>query len=385
MSDYLIDPATLAIVRDTLVWKINESRARMVELVTLPSEMALLAAQQVNEVRLNALEAPKEVGWGDIALEMIWSLALNSTFADKVAALLLNKVFARVLRSQYALNALPKSDFANELLRDIASAKQSLSAQTFVAKTLKEAEAKLAKIPAVKALADRENALKNALDKYANLGSVKKEDLKVYAGWINEIVDPKNIVAVAKAQKDASKKGLPTKTQDIPTTEGFSTVTVMSHFYSAARAQRLHIESLHNHYELIAKTYPLSNESFLRLFDMFNINPLFDAQKEAINLEAMGGNLRLRIEAMIWAYHGGFINGKGPQPRFNAPELSDVFPAPLNGRISSYLLVRFEGVVVEYKARKGTQINWDLQSPGQKGMLLRDYFWAVTDELKLKK
>ena len=395
MSDSALDVNASSITRDTLVWKINESRVRLVEFASLPADMALMAAQQVNEVRLNSLEVPKDVGWGDIALEVIWTLALNSTFADKLAALFLKKVFARVFRMQSALKLLPKSNYAKELIEDIAMAKRLLPSgdviraaksldKTIVAKTVRAAEVKLAELAMVKIiqsrLAGREQALKSALDKYASLGSVKKEDLKVYAGWVNEMTESKNIIAVAKAQKDAHKKGLPRKAPDLSTTDG-SSVTVMAHFFSAARAQRLHIESLHNHYELIARTYPLSSESFVKLFDMFDINPIFDAQKEAIILDTVGANLRLRMEAMIWAFHAGFFRGKGPQPRMNAPSAEEVFPAPINGRISKYLLARFEGLVIAFKAERGGHVNWDQLGPGPRGLLLRDYFWALTDEL----
>lgn len=382
------DLATLQIMREELVRQINESRVRQVELATLPAEMALLAAQQVNEVRLNALETPKDVGWGAIAFEFVLSFAIHSSFAEKLATKVFQRVYGRILSSQLALDRLPKSVFGKELISNLAKAESNASPYMYKAlKNLGTTGVVTSKTANLnlglgKQLIAAEKALVTELGKYAKLSAAKKEDLKIYAQWINEFTrETQNASALVKATKDAIRTGPTKKASGLSTTDG-SSVTVMEHFLSAARAQRLHVESLHNHYEYIARAFPLSSDSFVRLQEMFDINPIFESLGESVNLEELSSGMRIRMEAMIWAVHLGFSSERQmPNVQLNATNTNDVFSS-INEKIVRYLFDRYGDLVVQYKASKGGEINWSQQTPGVKGFYLREYFWAITDELK---
>lgn len=391
MTSDTVGITTEQIVREALVFQINESRVRQVQLATLPTEMALLAAQQVNEVRLNALEAPKEVGWGDIAFELVLGFAINSGFAEKLTAKLFQKVYGRILSNQKLLAAIGSNKFgrnfvskhAQDMLRDRAKASQMLKALNSGATTFVKVVTK----DPMKVLEDQvfaaESKLAIELVKYVKPGEFKKEELTIYVKAINEFVfGEKKISALMKGTKDAIKKG-PTKKPTLSTTDG-STVAIMEFFLSAARAQKLHIESLHNRYEHIARTYPLSRDSVVLLHDMFDLSPIFESLDEDVSLDAIGSGMRLRMEAMIWAVHLGFSSKRrAPDVRINNDpgDFGHVFDT-IKGEITRYLFDRFGGLVEQHKRTKGGEIEWSQQSLGQKGKYLREYFWVITDEFK---
>lgn len=371
-----MDEATRTWLRESLIFRINESRVRKVELATLPASMAVLAAQQVNEVRFQALEEPKDVGWGSIAFEFVLGFMINSSFMEKLAAKTLQSVYGSILSSQLALKYLPKS-----LWGSVAA---KLAEQASVERTaLAAVGGQFVKSARLEQLVKTEAVVARALSQYATLSATSKENLKLYAGWIKEFVsDKKNASALAKATKDAAKKGPPRESPELSVTPGAS-VAVVDHFVTAAYAQRLHVESLHNQYELLARTLPLSETTVLLLDRMFDLQHLLTVEQDVMSLDELGSSLRIRIEAMIWAVHLNFFQSQ-KTPDFDIKEKSsyDVFRPSINEKIVSYLFRRFGPLVERFHRERGDRVSMDEnQTPGSRANLLRNYFWAITDTL----
>ncbi|HEX9392008.1 MAG TPA: hypothetical protein VF928_11910 [Usitatibacteraceae bacterium] len=366
-----MDAQTQNWLRESLVFRINESRVRKVEFATLPADMCMLAAQQVNEVRLNALEAPKEVGWDNIAFEFVLGFVINSSFMEKLSAKFFQKIYGSILSSQLALKVLPKSLFGTAAAKIAAKSTGSI----FQAAAGK---------PHFDALGEAERVLAQELRKYVNLNPATKETLKLYASGINELVaESKNASAIVKAVKDGAKKGPPKKVPELSATDGAS-VVVMEHFASAARAQRLHIESLHNQYELIARTLPLREETIIQIDQMFDLNAIVDSGKEAFNLDQITSGMRIRLEAMIWAIHLGFSRElKIPDISPNSITDYDVFRPSIDGKIVRYLFTRFGPLVEAYHRQRGDRVSMsERETTTSRANALRNYFWAIGDEFK---
>lgn len=348
--------------REMLIFRINESRVRKIELATLPTEMALLAAQQVNEARFKAVESPKEVGWDAIAFEFVLGFVINSSFMEKLAAKLFQKVYGSILSSQLALNVLPKSLFGAVAAKVAAVPSRALAHE----------------------LTEVEGILARHLARYTKLETTSKHDLTIYSKFVNEFVsDAKNASAFVKGVREGQKKGPPKKAVELQATDGAS-VIVVEHFFSAARAQRMHIESLHNKYELIARLLPLKKQTTELLDQMFDLAPIVDSGTEALNLDQISSGMRIRFEAMIWAIHLGFSR-KQVTPHVDlkkSPDDYDVFRPSIDEKIVRYLLERFGPITQKYLLANNyhnTSMAPD-QTAGSRAASLRNYFWAITDE-----
>ncbi len=379
-----MESATLQIIREFLVYQINESRVRQVELATLPADMALLAAQQVNEIRFRALEEPKDIGWDDIAFEFVLLFVSNSAFFEKIIAKIFQRLYGRILSSQLALEHLPKSTTGIDLINDLAYqplAKSVKDKLTMVVPKSVVDQIRHGYIPDIVLEFEKaEKVLAAEIGKYAKLSEIKKDELKIYAQSINEfIMESKNPTALAKAANDFRRRGLPRTAPKLMTTDG-SSVAVMEHFISAARAQRIHIESLHNRYEYISRTFPLSSGTFISLKKMFDINMIFDSEKEVISMDMMASSIRLRMEAMIWALHLGFLRINKTPVYISNPGQPRVFP-DIHTKIENYLFERF-GTLVENYGEKPPSNPWSKLDPHIKGYYLREYFWSITDQFK---
>jgi hypothetical protein len=372
-----------AALREGLVFKINQSRAIKLELATLPASMALLAAQQVTEIRLRILETPKEVGWGDIAFEFALGFAINSSFVEKLTAKVFQSVFGSLLNSRAALATMPRSFFGS-----VVAQTKAVRSGANLPGALKSVD--IFDAAAGKSIFDNlqrvEQVIATELAKYTKITPANKGSLKIYASGINQLIaEEKNASALLKGTKDAAKKGAPRSAPALATSDG-SSVAVLEHFLAAASAQRLDIHGIHNAFELIARTLPLTEKTVGTLEAHFDLAQLLDVGRETFNLDQVGSSLRLRFEALIWAVHLGFSKARRT-PDIDISAVTDyggAFRPGLDERLVAYLFDRFGPIVEEYFRQKG--INpasmAHRETTGSRANLLREYFWAITADLQ---
>jgi hypothetical protein len=345
--------------------------------------------QQVNEIRLTSLETPKEVGWGDVALDLLIGIIINTSFVEKVAAKLLQKVYARILTSQRVLQAAPDlflSRSGRAMLAELAAARAAYAKLGGVTGELVATNAIRRRLPAetqpLRRLAEAEKTIAEQLKKYAKVSTVGKEDVTLYAKGINEFVsESKNASAVVKGSKDAVKTANSIKARKaIQTTDG-STVVVMEHFVTIARAQRLHIKSVAARYEYLVRTLPLDSALAMDLFEFFDTESLFDEGHEKIALDEMATDLRLRFEALIWAKHLGFRDSPSQHPEIGVNNEDNAFKS-VDKKIEDYLLVRFRELAIAHKRSKGGEVIWNDKTPrGNKATILHQYFSSLAGML----
>lgn len=391
------DSAESLLLRETLVLRVREWELRAVEMATLPSEMAALAAQQVNEVRLSALEAPKEVGWGDIAFELILGFVINSSFAEKLAAKMFQRVYAKVLASQRVLENIPRiflSANGRQLVRELQLAR-SLARKAGAGRFLPEGMVTpdMRRVPAYREsiesaragrnLANIESAVKQQLEQHRSVAMLNKQDVRLYAMGVNEFVsESKNASAILKATKDAIKTGKSGRRElpPIATSDG-SSVVVLEHFASLARAQRLHIRSLAARFEFLARTLPLEDDALaLQFYDFLDAQQIFQVGDEGVVIESLMAETRLRLEALIWAHHLGFTNHPTRKPEILYNNSDNAFKG-VHKRVEDYLFVRFRDLVIESKLRRSDAVSWDGATRANKAELLHQYFAGIIDLL----
>lgn len=396
-----------AFARQALVARLKEAKLRELVIVTLPADMAMLAAQQVNEVRLKILETPKEIGWGDVALELVLTFVINSAFMEKLAAATFSRLIARAVTSRQALGVSGKRalDRLFETEKRAAAQFQRSSAQLAALeqrasqlKTVVKASGAVFKGPPpmpraaflefsrdVKGLRRVEaeaRVLAEALNKPPQINAeTPKTYAEMVAAFESGTASKKNATAFFKATKDAVKKGGSVSPGHAMSASDGSSVAVIEHFQSVARAQRLEIESRYAEFERVVMSYPLDGGAFEGLFAAFDPAGILDAKSEQVFLDGMASDLRLRLEAMIWVRYLGFSAPRKYPTVHDSSGATTIFDG-IQDKLTLYLLARFGGLVVEFKTRKGGQIDWVAQADRVRARELREYFWAIAAQFE---
>ena len=372
-----------ALIRETLVSRIHDSCDKLVALATMPTEAALLAAQQVQNIRLSDVETPNDVGWGQIALEFLLGFVINSSFMDKLAAKLFSKVFGRLLQQQQVLYAVEK-EFDEKFLDDLIKAEEQLAPTGTPALRNALKQAVQGTEAAVKKLAAAEAALARELARAATPPrEIGEKQLVPYALGISDVLsqlDKKDAAAFVKATKEAVKKGPVAHHASLPA-QDTAGVGIVEHFMAASSAQRLHVCAMHNRYEYWVRTLPLQSSTLAKLATMFDRSLLDDLGSATVDLDDMRAGLKVRIEAMIWAAHLGFSKARTkPDIITNRTTEYDCIIG-VKERITKYLFGRFGDTVEMYMAKHRRTIIWARLNTGPKAMYLRDYFWAIMEQL----
>jgi hypothetical protein len=326
---------------------------------------AILAAEQVQDVRIAVLEQPAELEGWKFWLDIAITLALESNLAGKLVNQLTKALFTPVVRSNALFLLLPKSPAGQDLVK----------------------VAKARSIPRRKGASPRytfDSVLKEGTRKLP--GTASKESLKLYGAsvqaFVNWTADLDLGNAVAQAANKARESGRPRRNDPLVVTNSAG-VNILTQAQDYARASQLGVRIRHARFEAFVR-----GEAALPDLATIVEGVDWQALPREDSSETLGPSLAelrskyaLLLEALIWARLHGFAL-KNPQNRAGAgvPRLaaSEEQPYPdVNRQLQDYWFSRFRQPVAAFVQERGGQL-----SPGRTEMAirLRQYLAALSLE-----
>lgn len=351
-----VDAARLgeyADLQERLVLLIRQSAAVQEARMDILLDATVLAAEQVQDVRLVVLETPAEVSgwelWGEIALGFL----LDTKLAGKLLGLLTRKLIGQAVRTNTLFSVLPRSESGKELAFYAKYAFRD-RARRVVREGIPEL-----KLPG---LSDKDGlSLYNAsLQMFVAKGS----------GTLDDFAN-----AALKAANARRKAGPPRTSDPIPVADSAG-VTVLSAAQDYARATRLGIRFRHAALESYVRR-GASPASLALVAETVGWDGLDDGEQQAelMDLTTARNKYRLLLEALIWARLYDFTEAP-PSPRSNPVVLAnqDLFHGP-SGNLQKYWRARFQPLADQYLASKGATV---VPGDNTQSLRLRKYFAAVS-------
>jgi hypothetical protein len=319
-------------------------------------DAAVLAAEQVQDVRLNVIETPAEISGWEIWTEIAIGFLIDSKLPGKALSALTRKVVGQAVKTNTLFFALPKSEEGREL--------------AFYAKNVFRDSARSvlrSGLPALKlpGLSDKDglNLYHAALRLFVSEGSKTYEDLLNAA------------VKAANAKRKAPK---PQQNDPIPVSDSAG-VAILSAAQDYARASRLGIRVRHAALEAYVRRGAQPTDLAL-VVETVSWDGLDDAEQkgELQSLTVARDKYRLLLEGLIWARLYDFREAP-PSSASNPPILvnKDTFDGPKD-RLQQYWRGRFQAAADQYaSSRGGTVVPGDTTQ----SLRLRRYLAAINYQI----
>jgi hypothetical protein len=318
---------------------------------------ATLAAEQVQDVRLQVLETPAQVRGWELWVEFAL-LLLETNLVSKAIALASRTIFIPMVRSNRLFLALPKSAAGKELV-------------------------KLSKnLPGVQFRATTKSVLSSGA--LGLPGTASPDSLKLYHGSIQAIVRLGSEAGLSGADliKDAAKlEGERRRRRTAPPSGGSlplgdsAGVVVLSAAQDYARATRLGIQIRHARIESFVRREATPADLAV-VVDALGWDPLGEPGEQlTLSLADLRDNYRLLLEALIWARLYGF---SATQPRIDVNASPDEPPfIGIKEQLQDYWQRRFQALADAYQPVRPVL-------PGRvaDAQRLRRYFAAISTELQ---
>lgn len=315
---------------------------------------AILAAEQVQDVRIAVVEQPAELEGWKFWLDIAITLALESNLAGKIVNRLTKAVFTPVVRSNALFLRLPKSPAGQELVK--------------VAKTRSA--------PRRKGAAPRytfDSVLKEGTRSLP--GTASKESLKLYGAsvraFVNWTADLDLGNAIAQAANKVRESGLPKRNDPLVVTNSAG-VNILTQAQDYARASRLGIRIRHARFEAFVRGEAALPDlaTIVEGVDWQALPSEDGAETLGPSLAELRSKYALLLEALIWARLHGFAL-KNPQDRGGAgvPRIAanEDQPYPdVKRPLQDYWFSRFRQPVAAFVQQGGGQL-----SPGRTEMAIR--------------
>lgn len=323
---------------------------------------ATLAAEQVQDVRLQLLETPAQVTGWELWAELGIVFLLESNLAGALIALGARKMFTPLVRSNALFLQLPKSAVGKEL---VATA-NNIADKVIVSGTA----------------LTRKSVLSRG---FAGLpGTASKDSLKLYHASIQRIVKLGSDVPISGGEfltgvlqavnkkRELAKGGRP-PVDAVPLTDSAG-VVVLSAAQDYARNTRLAIQIRHARIESFVRR-EASIADLAVVIDVLGWEPLGAegaGSAAELGLVELRNKYRLLLEALIWARLYGF-SAATPQIAVNDPD------QPFRGikkDLQNYWRRRFQDLADVYSA---TVLD-ETVLPGRiaDALRLRKYFAAIS-------
>ena len=319
-------------------------------------DAAVLAAEQVQDVRLNVLETPAEVSGWEIWTEIAIGFLIDSKLPGKIVSSLTRKIVGKAVKTNTLFFALPKSESGETL--------------AYAAKNLFKGSGRNVLrhgLPAIKVpgLSD-----KDALSLYhASIQLFVTEGSKTYEDILN---------AAVKAANAKRKAPTPRQNDPLPVSDSAS-VAILSAAQDYARASRLGIRIRHAALETYVRRGAQPPDLAL-VAETVGWDGLDDKeqQSELQSLAAARDKYRLLLEALIWARLYDFREAP-PSPASKPPLLAnqDKFDGPKEA-LQRYWRGRFQALADQFATSRGATV---VPGDATQSLRLRRYFAAINYQI----
>jgi hypothetical protein len=317
-------------------------------------DAAIVAAFQVHDVRLQALETPAELTGWEFFGELLLTIILESNVVGKILGKVTRKMFTSVLRTNALFRALPKSPTGKELAFYARFGRSLSTGKTF------------------------SSSLRGGFPEVGIPGLASKNPLKLYHTSIRRLVDlgsnDEMLSAMAKAgvQGYRSRKPWeePTRTSDS------ATMAVVSAAQDYARATRLGIRVSHSRIESYVRR-GIPPAELVPIIDTLSWEPLDDSDvdDEATGLARLRDEYALLFEALIWARLYGFSQSPDFPPLL---QREDAFYG-VNEYVNTYWRRRFQSAADWYLTTvEGATV---VRGDTNQALRLRRYFADLSLEM----
>ncbi len=367
---------------ENVVNLIRQSRHIQLARIEAWLEGVVLAAEQVQDVRIRIVETPQELSGWKFYGELLWTAFLDTSLAGKLLAKATSIVFTRVLRQHRVFMALPKSA-AGEQLKQQALKLARMNSATQLTK-LPSGRTGLLEVGRSSPQRTLAAALQLGTGNQAGLQSLGKEEVQLYHASLEALVRgtpdaQKNLTAAAKmATRYATSRG-PTPA---PSTTGDNTpgVKIRGYAYNLAALTRLGVELRHDQMEALVRSRSVTPNDLALIVDIFGWEELEvnddNGQRIVCDLNDIRDRVARKYEAVIWADLYGFRRPDSPKRYVNSGEFWNI-----DEETTKYWLARF-GQDVD----ACNQCKWDPkhglfaeQKFSEQTRRLQEYFWFVSE------
>lgn len=356
---------------EEIAFQIRQSRTIQLARVDAYLDGVVLAAEQVQDVRLSLLEEPTVVNGWEAAGSVLLTFALESTIAGKALAKVAKTIFTPVLRMNSVFRRLPKSADGHRLMEQAR-------------RLARMNDPGLSRVPgvAVERIYSRGSTgaqtfaavLQAGAGGKGGLQALGKENIILYHAWLEAVIrggsasTEQNLTAIAKSVREARNRVF---TAPSPGAAESKPVQVRALAYDYASLTRTGIQYQHDRLETLVRgrhVEPLGLEALAQLCSADDLNVrLIDIRK----------NYAVMFEALIWAQLYGCKRDQRPVSRGDG---GFVFGAErVDQRLQNYWLERFEPALAP---RSGLSLDeWNKLSFSDQSVHLKRYFWDIVDQI----
>lgn len=360
---------------EEIVFLIRQSCAIQLARVDAFLEGAELAAEQVQDIRIQKLETPPPVSGWEYFGEVLLTLFLDSTVGGKVLASLAKRIFTPVLKQWFIFMALPDA-FLGPDGKDLKKRAQE------VARLMSQpTRFSYGTLPGIPARLTLKTVITRQLGK--KLGS---EDVKIYGDSLEAVFRgtpdaQKNLVALGKAIRTAKDKPKPTAPAMFSASDSTG-VTILSAVQNYASLVRLGIQISHARFEKLVRGKNVMPAELGYVIDAFGWEDLKldDAGGQGISVDLVDIRSRYKmvIEALIWARLYGFDKAR------RVPDIVNRTYWHVPDTLRDYWFARFADAVDAWNKDQGWYAYrgyFQNLSGEEKALKLRDYFWHLNENL----
>jgi hypothetical protein len=391
MSNVFLDDLT-----EEVAFYVRQSRSIQMARVEAYLDGVVLAAEQVQDVRLTLLKEPPEVSGWNAAGAIFLTFVLESTVPGKVLSSLARLIFTPVLQMNVVFRALPKSP-EGEALIDLAQRLSRIppgrpqTGRSYIDTTGTGPFKSLTPARARRLEAQTFNEIvQSGISGRPGLGALGKESVVLYHAWLDAYVKggslEQDLSAITKAVVQNSSFALSRPIAAVPGTS--PAVELRAAAYEYATLNKLGIQLQHDRLEALVRTSGFSPDGLAQVVKLCQWKELNVGQRADpifSGLTAIRDRFALLFEAIIWARLERFVPERIGEGFSGVPtvtgDLDQYVGASgrIDKRLSDYWLDRFAAVVA---LRRGvTEEVWRKRDTGSRLFDLRDYFWAIVLEM----
>ena len=367
MSDALLDELT-----EEVVFQIRSSRAMQLARMDAYLDGVVLAAEQVQDIRLSLQETPPAVSGWEAAGSILLTFALDATIGGKVLAKAAQIIFTPVLRMNAVFRALPKSADGKRLVEQ---------ARTLARLNQPSLPSGIPRGPGLPAQRIYPSARAARSDTFAavlqggaggqpGLKALGKDNVVLYHAWLEAVVKggsatEHNVLAAAKAVRQAAGT---TFTAPPPSPTDSPSVALRAAAYDYASVTKLGIQLQHDRLETLVRGRHIEPPGLERVIELSQWDGI-----EVVGLSAIRRQFGLLFEAIVWARLYGFRAPLPPRVTNNESYLG------IDERLSEYWMERFAFAVAPTRGLSVEE--WRAQSMDARLFQLRDYFWEIVNRM----
>jgi hypothetical protein len=350
-------------------------------------EGVILAAEQVQDKRIQFLETPPEVTGWEFVGNILLTFALESTIGGKLLAAITKRIFTPVLRQNAVFMAMP--DWAKapdgKALKKEAERLSRMNSATRIT-TFPSGRTGPIETGRSSSTATIAAVLKKGAGGRPGLSALGREDVKLYHDSLEAIIrgtpdTATNLAAAAKSVREALQGERPKPAPYLGASDSTG-VSILGAAQSYASLTRLGIQFRHAWLEWLLKARDLEPASLTYVIDLCAYEALeleVDGQKIELDLSDIRGRYKMLFEAVIWARLFGFDKNRNqPRLQVSAEKFEGVDQA-----FSDYWTRRF-GSAIDGRymnARDGYRASFKDLSKREQLFFIQKYFWEIVTQL----